>query len=76
MSNQELDMFGFDDMVNPLKGKRVCLTGEFRMPNKELNAKLKAVGVDKIDRVSETRIYKEEDAAEKNCQANKSRLRV
>lgn len=62
MSNQELDMFGFDDMVNPLKGKRVCLTGEFRMPNKELNAKLKAVGVDKIDRVSETRIYKEEDA--------------
>ena len=62
MSNQELDMFGFYDMVNPLKGKRVCLTGEFRMPNKELNAKLKAVGVDKIDRVSETRIYKEEDA--------------
>lgn len=62
MSNQELDMFGFNDMVNPLKGKRVCLTGEFRMPNKELNAKLKAVGVDKIDRVSETRIYKEEDA--------------
>ena len=62
MSNQELDMFGFGDIPNPLKGKRVCLSGEFRMPNKELNAKLKAVGVEKIDRVSETRIYKEEDA--------------
>lgn len=32
------------------------------MPLKELNAKLKAVGVKTIDRVSDTRIYKEGDA--------------
>ena len=62
MNNQQLDMFGQVDLTNPLKGKRVCLTGEFRMPQKELNAKLKAVGVEIIDRVSDTRVYKEGDA--------------
>ena len=62
MSNQQLDIFGQLDTANPLKGKRICLTGEFRMPQKELNAKLKAVGVDTIDRVSDTRVYKEGDA--------------
>lgn len=62
MSNQQLDIFGQLDTANPLKGKRICLSGEFRMPQKELNAKLKAVGVDTIDRVSDTRVYKEGDA--------------
>lgn len=62
MNTQQLDMFGQIDLTNPLKGKRICLTGEFKMPQKELNAKLKAMGVDTIDRVSDTRIYKEGDA--------------
>lgn len=62
MNTQQLDMFGQIELTNPLKGKRICLTGEFRMPQKELNAKLKAVGVDTIDRVSDTRVYKEGDA--------------
>ena len=62
MNTQELNMFGQVEATNPLKGKRICLTGEFRMQQKELNAKLKAVGVETIDRVSDTRIYKEGDA--------------
>lgn len=62
MNTQQLDMFGQIELTNPLKGKRICMTGEFRMPQKELNAKLKAVGVDTIDRVSDTRVYKEGDA--------------
>ena len=62
MNTQQLDMFGQTELKNPLKGKRICLTGEFRMQQKELNAKLKAVGVDTIDRVSDTRTYKEGDA--------------
>lgn len=59
MNTQQLDMFAQSELPNPLKGKRICLTGEFRMAQKELNAKLKAVGVDIIDRVSDTRSYKE-----------------
>lgn len=62
MNTQQLDMFGQMDLTNPLRGKRICLTGEFSMPQKELNAKLKKVGVDTIDRVSDTRTYKEGDA--------------
>lgn len=62
MNTQQLDLFGQIELPNPLKGKRICLTGEFRMPQKELNARLKAVGVETIDRVSETRVYKEGDA--------------
>lgn len=61
MNTQQLDMFARAEQPNPLKGKRICLTGEFRMPQKELNAKLKAVGVDIVDRVSDTRSYKEGD---------------
>lgn len=61
MNTQQLDMFAQAEQPNPLKGKRICLTGEFRMPQKELNAKLKAVGVDIVDRVSDTRSYKEGD---------------
>ena len=55
-------MFAQIELTNPLKGKRICLTGEFRMPQKELNARLKAIGVDTIDRVSDSRVYKEGDA--------------
>lgn len=62
MNTQQLDMFAQIELTNPLKGKRICLTGEFRMPQKELNARLKAVGVDTIDRVSDSRVYKEGDA--------------
>lgn len=62
MNTQQLDIFEQTKLVNPLKGKRVCLTGEFRMSPKELNLKLKAVGVNTIDRVSDTRVYKEGDA--------------
>ena len=62
MNTQQLDIFSQNQIANPLKDKRICLTGEFRMPQKELNAKLKAVGVKIIDRVSDTRIYKEGDA--------------
>ena len=62
MNTQQLDMFKQTEQPNPLKGKRICLTGEFRIPPKELNAKLKAAGVDTIDRVSDTRVYKEGDA--------------
>jgi hypothetical protein len=59
MNTQQLDMFAQTGSTNPLKGKRICLTGDFRMPQKELNAKLKSVGVETIDRVSESRSYKE-----------------
>lgn len=62
MNTQQLDMFAQIELTNPLKGKRICLTGEFRMPQKELNARLKAIGVDTIDRVSDSRVYKEGDA--------------
>ncbi len=62
MSSQQLDLFGEISVVNPLSGKRICLTGEFKMSQKELTAKLKAVGVVLIDRVSDTRTYKEGDA--------------
>lgn len=62
MNTQQLNMFCENEQQNPLKGKRICLTGEFKIPPKELNAKLKAVGVETIDRVSDTRIYKEGDA--------------
>ena len=61
MNTQQLDIFGQVELPNPLKGKRVCLTGEFRIPQKELCSKLKAVGVETINRVSDTRIYKEGD---------------
>lgn len=63
MSSQQLDLFGETAIVNPLSGKRICLTGVFRMPQKELNSKLKAVGVDPkfINWVSDTRTYKEGD---------------
>ena len=61
MNTQQLDMFAQTGSTNPLKGKRICLTGDFRMPQKELNAKLKSVGVETIDRVSESRSYKEGD---------------
>ena len=30
--NQQLDLFNQIGQDNPLKGKRICLTGEFRMP--------------------------------------------
>ena len=59
MNTQQLDMFAQTGSTNPLKGKRICLTGDFRMPQKELNAKLKSVGVETIDRVSDSRSYKE-----------------
>lgn len=62
MNTQQLNMFAQSKLPNPLKGKRICLTGDFCLPQKELNAKLKAVGVDIIDRVSDTRIFKEGDA--------------
>lgn len=62
METQQLNMFAQQELPNPLKGKRICLTGEFRMPQKELNANLKSVGVDTIDNVSDTRTFKEGDA--------------
>ena len=62
MNTQQLDMFIQTESSNPLKGKRICLTGDYRMPQKELYAKLKSVGVETIDRVSESRSYKEGDA--------------
>ena len=62
MDYRQLSFIDTDEIPNPLKGKRICLTGEFRMPQKELSAKLKAAGVETIDRVSDTRVYKEGDA--------------
>lgn len=62
MNRQQLDLFENEGLPNPLKGKRICMTGEFRMPIKELNKRLKAIGVELIDRVSDTRTYKESDA--------------
>ena len=59
MNTQQLDMFAQTESSNPLKGKRICLTGDFRMPQKELYAKLKSAGVETIDRVSDSRTYKE-----------------
>lgn len=61
MDTQQLNMFAQAEFPNPLKGKRICLTGDFRMPQKELYAKLKSSGVEIIDRVSDTRTYKEGD---------------
>ena len=57
MSNQQLNLFGQVEVENPLRGKRICLTGEFRIPQKELNAKFEAIGVAKVDKVSDTRVY-------------------
>ena len=62
MDCNQLDLFSQLDIPNPLKGKRVCLTGEFRLPYKELKAKLESVGVKTIDKVSDTRNYQETDA--------------
>ncbi|MBP5337890.1 MAG: hypothetical protein J6Z14_01090 [Prevotella sp.] len=59
MNTKQLNIFEQMEATNPLKGKRICLTGEFRMSQKELNSRLKAVGVIAIDRISDTRIYKE-----------------
>ena len=59
MVSKELDIFNQTTRTNPLKGKRVCLSGEFRMAQKELYAKLKQAGVVTIDRVSESREYRE-----------------
>jgi len=61
MDTQQLNMFAQAELPNPLKGKRLCLTGDFRMPQKELYAKLKDIGVETIDRVSDTRVFKEGD---------------
>lgn len=61
MDTQQLNMFAQAELPNPLKGKRICLTGDFRMPQKELYAKLKNIGVETIDRVSDTRVFKEGD---------------
>ena len=62
MDNIQLDLFDQPEITNPLKGKRVCLTGEFRLSQKELKAKLESVGVKAIDKVSDTRNYQETDA--------------
>ena len=62
MNKLQFDLFGKEKMPNPLQGKRICMTGEFQMPIKELSKRLKALGVVVIDRVSDTRIYKETDA--------------
>lgn len=62
MDTHQLNMFAQAETPNPLKGKRICLTGDFRMPQKELYSKLKSVGVEIIDRVSDSRVYKEGDA--------------
>lgn len=58
----QLDLFSHIELDNPLKGKRICLTGEFRLSQKELKAKLESVGVKTIDKVSDTRNYQETDA--------------
>lgn len=44
MNNRQLDLFGQAEHDNPLKGRHVCLTGKFRMPMKELKAKLMNAG--------------------------------
>ena len=44
MNNQQLSIFDQIKLENPLKDRHVCLTGKFRMPVKELKAKLMAVG--------------------------------
>lgn len=62
MSDNQFNLFPDLENINPLQGRRVCLTGEFSMPQKELYSKLKKIGVTIIDRVSDNRIYKEGDA--------------
>lgn len=61
MADLIFDLFG-DSVKLPLEGVRVCLTGSFRMDQKELTKKLKSAGAATIDRVSDTRTYKEGDA--------------
>jgi hypothetical protein len=62
MNDNQFNLFSDLETINPLQGKRICLTGEFRMPQKELYSKLKKIGVAIIDRVSDTRVYKEGEA--------------
>jgi len=44
MNNQQLDIFNQMEVVNPLKDRYVCLSGEFRAPDKKLREILLSIG--------------------------------
>ena len=44
MNTQQLDMFGQTDLENPLKDRYICLSGEFRVPEKKLRESLVSIG--------------------------------
>ncbi len=44
MKNQQLDIFNQMEVVNPLKDRYVCLSGEFRVPDKKLRETLLSIG--------------------------------
>lgn len=61
MSYIQLDLFDNNQFENPLKGKRICLSGSFAMPSREMNKKLKALGVTDIDRIAADKVFKQSD---------------
>lgn len=44
MNTQQLDMFGQKEQENPLKDRFVCLSGEYRIPDKKLRELLLSIG--------------------------------
>jgi len=44
MNSQQLDLFSQPEQDNPLKNRYVCLVGDFRISQKDLEAKLIAIG--------------------------------
>ena len=44
MNTQQLNFLDYTGIENPLKGKYVCLTGEFRVPDKKLKDLLLSIG--------------------------------
>lgn len=48
--NNQLEFLEQSSLFAPLQGLRVCLAGDFKMPVKDLNKRLRAAGVITIDR--------------------------
>lgn len=58
MNTQQLEMFGQMESENPLKDRHVCLSGEFRVPDKKLKETLLSIGAKpkKMEKEDENKI--------------------
>lgn len=61
MSYIQLDLFDDSQFENPLKGKRICLSGSFNMPPREMNKRLYDLGVTDIKRVAADKVFSLKD---------------